>query len=267
MPQEPLELIKNMQKESWSLFAPLEIFTTIPAARLVNFVEITPNATVLDVGCGTGVVAITAARLGAKVFGLDLTPKLLEKAERNAAIAGVDVAFQEGDVEALPYSDASFDIVLSQFGHMFAPRAKIALNEMLRVLKPGGKIAFSTWPPEHFVGRMFSLVSQYTPPPPVAIDPPPQWGDPNIVRERLGDRVKDLLFDRDVMLFPCLSIPHYREGMEQTLGPVAKFVKDEKTSSERLQKFRQEFEKIIGYYFSKNYVKQHYLMTKATRLA
>jgi ubiquinone/menaquinone biosynthesis C-methylase UbiE len=153
---------KAAQRESWSSFVPVEITTTPPAAKLVKFAQVKPGQRVLDVGCGTGVVAVTAARLGAKVSGLDLTPTLLERARKNADIAGVDVEFIEGDAEALPYPDASFDVVLSQFGHIFAPRPAVALREMLRVLKSGGRIAFSTWPPEHFTGRMFSFLARYS---------------------------------------------------------------------------------------------------------
>src|SRR5579863_10280804 len=141
---DPFEKFKAAQREGWSSFVPVEIMTTPPAAKLVKFAQIAAGQRVLDVACGTGVVAVTAARGGAKVSGLDLTPALLERARENAAIAGVGVDFIEGDAEALPYPDASFDVVLSQFGHMFAPRPAIAVREMLRVLKPGGRVAFST---------------------------------------------------------------------------------------------------------------------------
>ena len=99
---------------------------------------------VLDVACGTGVVAVTAARAGAIVTALDLTPELLVRARENSKIAEVNVDWHEGDVEKLPFENAAFDVVLSQYGHMFAPRPEIAVAEMLRVLKPGGTIAFST---------------------------------------------------------------------------------------------------------------------------
>ena len=145
---------------------------------------------VLDVACGTGVVAVTAARLGARVTGLDLTPELLERARENAALANVRIDFHEGDVEKLPFDDSEFDAVLSQYGHMFAPRPDIAITEMLRVLRPGGTIAFSTWPSEMIIGRIFALAAKYAPPPPPGVSPPPQWGDTDIIRERLGDRVK-----------------------------------------------------------------------------
>src|ERR1043165_3672872 len=120
---------------------------------------------VLDVGCGTGVGAITAARTGARVSAIDLTPPLLERAQQNAQIAEVSIDFREADAEELPFADAEFDTVLSQFAHMFAPRPEVAVREMLRVLKPGGTLAFSTWPPECLVGRTSGVTARYAPPP------------------------------------------------------------------------------------------------------
>ena len=137
--------IKNNAKKVWSGFAPLENLTGTAAPRLIKFANINKNQKILDVACGTGVVALTAARSGANVFGSDLTPELLERAEENNKLFKLSVKFTEADVEKLPYDDAFFDVVLSQFGHMFAPNPEKALSEMLRVLKPGGTIAFSTW--------------------------------------------------------------------------------------------------------------------------
>src|SRR5207237_6494170 len=145
----------------------------------------------------------------AHVTGLDLTPELLDRARENSSLCNLRVDWHEGDVERLPFGDAAFDVVLSQFGHIFAPRPEVAIGEMLRVLKPGGTIAFSTWPPELFMGRMFALVSRYAPSPPAGVAPPPLWGDPNVVRERLGNAVKSLTFERDAMFVPALSPPHF----------------------------------------------------------
>src|SRR3989442_653522 len=188
--QDPFFQFKQNQKQGWAHFAPLEALTIPQAARLVRHARVKNEDRVLDVGCGTGVVAITAARLGAHATGLDLTPELLERARENARISEVSIEFREGDAESLPFEDSSFDVVLSQFGHIFAPRPEVAISEMLRVLKPGGTMAFSTWPPELFMGRMFALASRYLPPPPAGAAPPPLWGDPNVVRERLGKSVK-----------------------------------------------------------------------------
>lgn len=264
MSDDPFVQLKSMQREGWSLFAPLEAVTTPTAADLVRHARIAAGQTVLDVGCGTGVAALTAARAGAKVRALDLSPVLIEHGKKHAALAGVEIEFREGDVEALPYEDASFDVVISQFGHMFAPRPAVAIGEMLRVLKPGGTIAFSTWPPEHFVGQMFAMVGKYVPPPEGAA-PPPQWGDPNVVRQRLGDAVKDIAFDRGVMLFSALSPQHYRKGMEETLAPVAKLVSSLKDDPAKLAAFRTEMDAMVGQHFDRNIVRQIYLMTRATK--
>jgi ubiquinone/menaquinone biosynthesis C-methylase UbiE len=130
--------LKAAQREGWAHFAPLQAVTTFAAAALVKQARIRPGARVLDVACGTGVVAVTAARLGARATGLDLTPELLAVARDNARLAAVDIDWHEGDVEELPFDANTFDVVVSQFGHMFAPRPDVAVREMLRVLKPGG---------------------------------------------------------------------------------------------------------------------------------
>lgn len=135
---DPFEGFKTRQREMWASFTPTAIFTTPVAGQLVTFAGITSGEDVLDVGTGTGVVAVTAARAGARVTGLDLTPGLLDEARANARIAQVEsVVWTEGDAEALPYPDASFDVVVSQFGHMFAPRPAVAMAEIRRVLRPG----------------------------------------------------------------------------------------------------------------------------------
>jgi SAM-dependent methyltransferase len=263
---DPFEKFKEMQKQGWAHFAPLEMLTTPQAAKLVKFAGVRAGQKVLDVGCGTGVVAVTAARAGAVVSGLDLTPELVEHARANSEIAGVKIDWREGDAEALPYGDAAFDVVLSQFGHIFAPRPAVALGEMLRVLKPGGTIAFSTWPPEFLVGRMFRLIGSYMPPPPPGVSPPPQWGDQKIVRERLGGAVKDISFEYESMIVPTLSLPHYRATQERTVGPLIKLVEMLSASDPaKLAAFRNEYDAIAADYFGENTVKQEFLMTRATK--
>jgi SAM-dependent methyltransferase len=264
---DALARFKEVQKQGWAYFAPLEALTTPEAPRLVKHARVRAGHRVLDVACGTGVVAITAARLGARVTGLDLTPELLERARANAGIAGLDVAWHEGDVEQLPFGDADFDVVLSQFGHIFAPRPEVAVAEMLRVLKPGGTIAFSTWPPELVLGRLFALGGRYMPSPPPGVTPPPLWGEPNVIRERLGTAVQDLTFDRATMLVPALSPQHNRTMAERTGGPVVKLVESlAATDPARLAAFRREFEAIVADYFEDNTIRQDYLLTRATKI-
>lgn len=265
MTSDPFIQFKAIQREGWALFAPLEILTTQPAGDLVHFAGVRKGQRVLDVGCGTGVVAVTAAKNGAQVSALDLSPVLLKRATENAALAQVEVDFREGDVEALPYGNNEFDCVLSQFGHMFAPRPAIAISEMLRVLKPGGTIAFSTWPPELFTGRMFALVSKYSPPP-EGVSPPPLWGDPAFVRQQLGERVTEITFERQLLLSPMLSVYHMMQKFETTAAPVAKLreklqVEDPKT----LEQFRSELASLIFQYMERNSLRQHFLMSRAVK--
>jgi SAM-dependent methyltransferase len=258
---------KAAQRERWAQFAAVATITTPPAARLVRHAGVRAGARVLDVACGTGVVAVTAARLGARVTGLDLTPELLAVARDNARIAAVEIDFHEGDVEALPFERDAFDIVVSQYGHIFAPRPETAVAEMLRVLKSGGTIAFSTWPPQFYIGRLFTLVARYTPPAELKAPSPALWGDPNIVRERLGSAVRDVVFDSDTLLVPALSPQHSRELTERTSGQVMKV---EELLGEhdpaRLATFRQELEQLAADFFIDNAVRQSYLLTRATKI-
>ena len=264
---DPFESFKVAQKQLWPTFVPYEVHTTPCAAKLVKRAGVRPGQRVLDVACGTGVVSVTAARLGARVTGLDLTPELLERARENARIAGAEVAWHEGDVEHLPFGDASFDAVLSQFGHIFAPRPEVAIGEMLRVLKPGGTIAFSTWPPEMLVGRVFALTASYLPPPPPGVAPPPLWGDPNIIRQRLGTAVKDILFDRATMLIPALSVQHQRLSAEKSGGAVVRLVAFlEKDDPAKLEQFRREYEALASQYLEDNLLRQDFLITRATKV-
>jgi 2-polyprenyl-3-methyl-5-hydroxy-6-metoxy-1,4-benzoquinol methylase len=267
MSPEALAKFKEVQKQGWAHFAPLAQMTTPPAARLVRHARVRSGQRVLDVACGTGVVAVTAARLGARVTGLDLTPELLEVARENSGLAGVEIEWRQGDVEELPFESGTYDAVLSQFGHMFAPRPAVAVSEMLRVLKPGGTLAFSTWPPELLIGRALALVGRYMPPPPPGVAPPPQWGDPNVIRERLGSAVKDVAFDRGTMFVPSLSPQHNRTMTERTAGPVIKLV-ETLTSSDpaKLKELRREYDAMVSEYFEDNVVRQDFLMTRATKV-
>ncbi len=263
---DPFDDFKAAQKKTWAHFAPLEVFTTAVAARLVSHAKVQAGQCVLDVACGTGVVAVTAARRGATATGLDLTPQLLERARENAEIAGVAISWHEGDAEQLPFDDAAFDVVLSQFGHIFAPRPAVVLAEMLRVLKPGGTIAFATWPSELFMGRMFAITARYAPPPPPGVAPPTQWGDPTIVTERLGAAVTDLLFDRGTMLVPTLSPQHFRANLERTAGPLIKLVETLAASDpQKLAKFRRDYENLVAEYYADNLVRQDFLLTRAKK--
>jgi SAM-dependent methyltransferase len=263
-PADPFADLKNRQREMWATFTPTAMFTTPVAAQLVKFAGIVSGENVLDVGTGTGVVAITAARSGARVTGLDLTPALLDHARENSCIAGMEnIVWTEGDAESLPFPDASFDVVLSQFGHIFAPRPETALAEMRRVLKPDGRVAFATWPPEHFVGAMFAFIGRNSPPPPAGAAPPTQWGNPTVVTDRLGQSFEAPFFQRGMMTFPALSINHYRLFMETSVGPMQKLIEGLANDPKRLFAIRAEFDALALPYYRENEIRQDYLLTRA----
>lgn len=263
---DEIERAKEGAKAMFAGFAVMETLTGVAAPRLVRFAGIGPGDRVLDVACGTGVVALTAARQGAEVTGLDLTPELVVHARENARIMGLEANFDEGDAETLPYDDGTFDVVVSQFGHMFAPRPEVATREMLRVLRPGGTIAFSTWPPELYLGQWLELAARYAPHP-EAVASPTLWGEPRVVRERLGNAVRGLTFDRDVIFVPVLSPQHALHFSEQGPGPLAQTIKRlEKEAPQELDALRREVETLISTYFEDNRIRQDFLMSRATKV-
>jgi SAM-dependent methyltransferase len=171
--------------------------------RIVAALGIAPGETVLDIAAGSGNATVPAARRGARVVAADLTPELLDVGR--AEHPDVDVDWQVADAEALPFADASYDVVMSTVGIMFAPHHQAAADEMLRVLRPGGRFGLVNWTPEGFIGRLFATMRDYVPAPPAGVQPPPLWGNEEHVRALLGDRVEDLAFTRDhveVDLFP-----------------------------------------------------------------
>lgn len=240
---------KQKQVDGWAHFGPTEVHTTRPAAKLIALAAIEPGQRVLDVGTGTGPAAITAARAGSEVTGLDPTSPLLRRGEENAAIADVEIRWQEGDVEEMPFPDGTFDAVISAWGHMFAPRAQRAADEMLRVLRPGGTIAFMTWAPDGAFGDIFRVIGGAVPPPPEDVDPPLEWGDRKIVESRLGDRVRDLVFEDYDAMITCLSPQHYRTFMEATVGPVMGAVTAIGDDMARLTRFRQDLDDALANHF------------------
>jgi SAM-dependent methyltransferase len=146
---------------------------------------------VLDAACGTGNAAIPAARAGAYVTGVDIAPNLIEAARERARHARLNIRFDEGDVEDLPYADGSFDLVVSMFGAIFAPRPERAAAELIRVCKPDGQIAMANWTPRGFIGRQHEIIDRYLPALPGAVSPL-EWGNEATLRQRFGDGVTAL---------------------------------------------------------------------------
>ena len=170
------------------------------AGEFIARLRIKPGERVLDVACGTGNLALPAARSGALVTGIDLAPNLIDQARALAAGEGLPVAFDVGDAERMPYKDGSFATVVTMFGAMFAPRPDRAAAELLRVTRSGGRIAMASWTPTGFVGRMLKTTVRFVPPP-AGVPSPLLWGTESAVRERLGAGVVSLAFERRLITF------------------------------------------------------------------
>src|SRR6187455_1649381 len=186
------DALKSRLKSTWMAgdFSQIAKAIESTAEAFVERLNIQPGMKVLDVACGSGNVAVIAAQKGADVTGIDIADNLIEAAKKRAEAAGLNIKFEVGDAEALPYDDNSFDVVMTMFGAMFAPRPEVVASELIRVCKPGGTIAMANWSPNGHAGQMFKLSAKYLPPPPMPA--PVLWGVPEEVTKRFGDRVSDL---------------------------------------------------------------------------
>jgi SAM-dependent methyltransferase len=192
-PTPSIDQIKAGMRNTWMAGDFGVVAKTIAGAgeTFIQGLGISAGSRVLDIATGTGNLAIPLARGGCVVTGVDIAPNLLVQARERATAEGLTVQFDEGDAEALPYADESFDAVVTMFGAMFAPRPELVASEMARVLKPGGLLGMANWDPAGFVGQMFKVGSKHVPPPP-GVKPPVLWGDDATVRERLGKGFKDI---------------------------------------------------------------------------
>jgi SAM-dependent methyltransferase len=182
-----LAQIKSGMKAAWMAgdFGQVATFIADEAAVFVSRLNLKPGTRVLDIACGTGNSAIPAARAGAVVTGVDIATNLLEQARIRAGAGNLEITFEEGDAEELPCADRAFDVVISMFGAMFAPRPERVAAELLRVCRPGGQIAMANWTPQSFISKTTQITAKMIPPPP-GILPPMLWGDESTVRQRLG---------------------------------------------------------------------------------
>lgn len=212
----PMDKIKASMRAGWMAGDFGVVAKTISggADAFVRRLGLVMGLRALDVACGTGNLAIPLARAGAVVTGVDIAPNLLEQARRRAAAEGLAARFGEGDAEALPYDDASFDVVVTMFGAMFAPRPEMVASELARVLKPGGKLTMANWNPESFTGRMFRVGAEHVPPP-AGVAPPVLWGKEDVVRERLSpffESIETTLVpvDFDLPMSPAGAVQFFR---------------------------------------------------------
>ena len=211
-----IDQIKANMRAAWMAGDFGVVAKTVSAAAedFIARLDIPSGSRVLDVACGTGNTAIPLARRGCIVTGVDIAPNLLEQARARAAGEHLAIQFDEGDAEALPYADGTFDAVTTMFGAMFAPRHELVARESARVLRPGGLLAMANWDPAGFIGRMFKLSSKHVPPPP-GVPPPVLWGDDATVRERLEPyfeslRTKIIPVDFDMPTNPAGAVDFFR---------------------------------------------------------
>lgn len=195
------------------------------AADFIARIGIRAGERVLDVACGSGNLTLPTARAGARVIGVDIAPNLVAQARARAAAEGLDIQIDEGDCEALPYPDDSFDTVTSMFGAMFAPHPERAAAEMVRVCRPGGRIAMANWTAAGFAGQMFKVVATHVPPPP-DVPPPLLWGDEATVRERFKNAAADIkltrhLIDLEYPFPPAEVVEHFRLYFGPTVNAFA----------------------------------------------
>ena len=193
-----LAAVKAAQKATWESgdFGQLARSIEHVAEKFMARRPLVPGARVLDVACGTGNLALIAARRGCIVSGIDIASNLLDQARARAAAEGLRIDFDEGDAEALPFAGCKFDLVVSMFGVMFAPRPDVAAAELLRVTKPGGQVALANWTPEGFFGKVSNVFATHLPPTPAGVPSPLAWGDKATVRARLREDFADLRMAR-----------------------------------------------------------------------
>jgi ubiquinone/menaquinone biosynthesis C-methylase UbiE len=215
--------VKAGMRSAWALgdyhrFAKATIWEMGPV--LVDACRVGPGQRVLDVAAGTGNTAIRAALQGADVVASDLTPENFDAGRREAAEQGVSLEWVEGDAEALPFPDASFDVVTSSFGAIFAPHHQAVADELVRVCRPGGTIGLLAFAPDGMFADFLAACAPYFPPPPEGSAPPTAWGDESHVRELLGDRVASVQVTAGEYVESAASPRAYVDLFRDTFGPV-----------------------------------------------
>lgn len=267
--QHGISDIKQRMRATWMAgdFGQVARYTTQCAEEFVDRLQLQPRTRVLDVACGTGNLAIPAARKGAQVTGADIAPNLLDQARARAAAEGLPAVFEEADVESLPYPDAGFDVVMTMFGAMFAPRPELAAAQLARVCRSGGRLAMANWTPDGFVAKQFAVGNRYLPPP-QGIPPPVLWGDDRVVRERLGGYSSSIQTNRRTVTFdypypPGDMVQFFRTYFGPTQAAFARLDADAQAAyAAELVQLWSEYNEASG---GRTVVRAEYLEVLATR--
>ena len=213
--------IKQRQQQTWASgdFAVIGVTLQIVGESLAEAADIRANEQVIDIAAGNGNATLAAARRFARVTSTDYVPALLEKGRVRAAAEGLQVDFREADAEALPFPDASFDVAISTFGVMFTPDHASSSREMLRVVRPGGRIAMANWTPEGFIGQLFKTIGKHVPPP-AGVKSPALWGTEEHLRELFDDAVAQIHVERRLFNMRYASAAHWLQIFRDFYGPV-----------------------------------------------
>jgi SAM-dependent methyltransferase len=222
-PAPDLAAIKQKQQATWSSgdYHMIGTQILITSERLIESLDLRSTERVLDVATGSGNAALAAARHGAEVIGIDYVPSLLDHARQRAAAEVVEATFEEGDAEALPFEDGSFDVVTSVFGAMFAPDQERTAAELARVTRRGGRIGLVAHTPDGFIGHLFKVIAGHVPPAP-GLRSPILWGTEDRLRELFGDSLADLQARKRHFVFRYKSPDAYLDYWRRWYGPTLK---------------------------------------------
>lgn len=213
--------LKQRQQRTWATgdFAVIGWNTVYPGELLCEAVDLRAGQTVLDVACGSGNVALSAARRNCEAVGIDYVPQLIERARERARSEGLSARFEVADCEQLPFDDGVFDRVISIYGSMFAPNQEKAADELVRVCRKGGKIGMGNWTPDGFWGQTFALLGKYLPPP-AGVRPPPEWGTEKRLRELFGATTSTANIVQRTALFRFRDNQHWIDVFSKWFGPI-----------------------------------------------
>lgn len=218
-----LAAVTDRMRSTWASgdYAVIGSRISLTSEHLIDTADLRSGDRVLDVACGSGNASLAAARAGCHVTGVDFVPSLLERARVRAAAEGLEATFTEGDAQAIPMADDSYDAAISVFGVMFAPDQEACADELARVTRPGGTIALANWTPDGFVGDLLRTVSGHVPPPP-GVRPGVQWGDEGRLAELFEATSSSIRSTRRTYVFRYPSADALIDEFRRFYGPVHK---------------------------------------------